>query len=473
MAVSHSLIGQTVSHYHILEKIGAGGMGEVYRATDSRLGRSVAVKILPEGIAADQMSTARFEREAQVLAALNHPNIATIHGFEASGETRALVMELVEGPSLADRIKESSIPLDEALGVARQIAEALEYAHERGIIHRDLKPSNIKLTSEGRVKLLDFGLAKALGADTAAGGPDSSPTMSHLATQAGIILGTAAYMSPEQAKGKSVDRRADIWAFGAVLYEMLTGKRAFSGDLATETLAEVVKAEPDWSVLPPDTPQAIRALLVHCLKKDPKRRLQAIGDARITIDEVLDGGEVIAASSDLRPSADEKLLNQKSTLSRAAPWALAAIFILTTIIAVLAYFRATSIPAPSVHAYILPPEGTSFRFSTVAGGPVLSPDGKQIVFTAADSSGDESLWVRRLDSLAAQPLQGTEGASVPFWSPDGSSIAFFTPGKLEKVDVAGGGTQVICNAPSGRGGTWSPQGVIVFAPSVFGGGRRS
>jgi eukaryotic-like serine/threonine-protein kinase len=290
MAVSHSLTGRTVSHYHILEKIGAGGMGEVYRATDSRLGRSVAVKILPQGIA-DQMSMSRFEREAQLLAALNHPNIATIHGFEVSEETRALVMELVEGPTLADHIADGPIPLNEALGTARQIAEALEYAHERGIIHRDLKPSNIKLTLDGRVKLLDFGLAKALERETVASDPSSSPTISHLATQVGVILGTAAYMSPEQAKGKSVDFRTDIWAFGAVLYEMLTGKRAFRGELATKTLAEVIKTEPDWSALPPDTPPAIRALLVRCLKKDPKQRLQAIGDARITIHEVLDGTE--------------------------------------------------------------------------------------------------------------------------------------------------------------------------------------
>src|SRR5579863_2088360 len=273
---------QLIAHYRLSSKLGEGGMGEVYRATDTKLGRDVAIKVIPAAFAQDADRMARFTREAQVLASLNHPNIAAIYGVEE----RALVMELVEGPTLAERIGQGPIPLDEALPIARQIAEALEYAHERGIIHRDLKPSNIKVT-DGRVKLLDFGLAKALEGETLAGDASSSPTLSHLATQAGIILGTAAYMPPEQAKGKSVDRRADIWAFGVVLYEMLGGKRPFRGELATETLAEVIKAEPDWSLLPANMPPVIRALLVRCLRKDPKQRLQAIGDARITIDDFI------------------------------------------------------------------------------------------------------------------------------------------------------------------------------------------
>ncbi|HLV97023.1 MAG TPA: protein kinase [Candidatus Acidoferrales bacterium] len=461
MTVSQSFVGRSVSHYRILEKIGAGGMGEVYRATDSRLGRSVAVKILPESFAADKQSMLRFEREAQVLAGLSHPNIAVVHGFEASGETRALVMELVEGPTLADRIAQGPIPLDEALPIARQIAEAIEYAHERGIIHRDLKPSNIKVT-DGRVKLLDFGLAKALEGETLAGDASSSPTLSHLATQAGIILGTAAYMPPEQAKGKSVDRRADIWAFGVVLYEMLGGKRPFRGELATETLAEVIKAEPDWSLLPANMPPVIRALLVRCLRKDPKQRLQAIGDARITIDDFI-------ANPAGDSSANVIAVAPQPLVRRALPWALASISFLTAIVAVFAYFGANSIPVQSIRSYILPPEGTSFVFNTVAGGPVLSPDGKQLVFAAKDSSGKELLWLRPLDALTAQPLKDTEGASVPFWSPDSRSIGFFVPGKLFRTDLASGGAQIICNAASGRGGTWNSQGVIVFAGSVYGG----
>jgi serine/threonine-protein kinase len=272
-------------------------MGEVYRARDARLGRDVAIKVLPETFARDFERLARFQREAKMLAALNHPNIAAIYGFEDSGNVHALVMELVEGPTLADRIARGAIPVDEALPIAKQIAEGVEYAHERGIVHRDLKPANIKISSNDAVKILDFGLAKALDADASQGDMSSSPTITHMATQAGIILGTAAYMSPEQAKGKAVDRRTDIWAFGCVLYEMLTGKMAFSGESITETLAAVIREEPDWSLLPADTPPAIRNLLARCLKKDARQRLQSIGDARVAIEEVLSGSPSQAEST--------------------------------------------------------------------------------------------------------------------------------------------------------------------------------
>src|SRR5580700_4558544 len=289
--------GTQLGPYEIVGAIGAGGMGEVYRARDARLGRDVAVKVLPETFARDAEKLSRFQREAKMLASLNHPNIAAIYGFEDSGSVHALVMELVEGPTLADRIARGAIPVEEALPIAKQIAEGVEYAHERGIIHRDLKPANIKIANNDAVKILDFGLAKALDADASQGDISSSPTITHMATQAGIILGTAAYMSPEQAKGKAVDRRTDIWAFGCVLYEMLTAKMAFSGESITETLAAVIREEPDWSLLPANTPKAIRNLLARCLKKDPRQRLQSIGDARIAIEEVLSGAPAQAESS--------------------------------------------------------------------------------------------------------------------------------------------------------------------------------
>jgi eukaryotic-like serine/threonine-protein kinase len=281
----------------ILSAIGAGGMGEVYRARDPKLGRDVAIKVLPEAFARDAERMARFRREAKVLASLSHPNIATIYGLEDSGSTRALVMELVEGPTLADRIKAGPIPVDEAVRTARRIADALEYAHERGIIHRDLKPANVKVTNDDAVKVLDFGLAKALEGDPSSIDISTSPTISRMATQTGVLLGTAAYMSPEQAKAKSVDRRADIWAFGCVLYEMLTGRVAFPGDPVTDTLAGVICAEPDWSQLPAATPMRVGVLLQRCLQKDPKQRLRDIGDACISLNEVLAGVPEAAAAA--------------------------------------------------------------------------------------------------------------------------------------------------------------------------------
>src|SRR5208282_2785914 len=269
--------GTKLGPYEILALLGAGGRGEVYRARDARLGREVALKVLPEAFAADSERMARFRREAQVLASLNHPNIATIHGLEESGSVHALVMELVEGPTLAERIAPSPVPLDEALPIAKQIAEALEAAHEKGVIHRDLKPANIKLTADGKVKILDFGLAKAQDGDDSGSNISNSPTLTAGATKAGVILGTAAYMSPEQAKGKRVDTRTDIWAFGCVFFEMLTGRQAFDGETVTDVLAAVMKDEPNWASLPAETPRRIRELLRRCLDKDPKRRLQAIG----------------------------------------------------------------------------------------------------------------------------------------------------------------------------------------------------
>ena len=280
--------GTRLGPYEIVSQLGAGGMGEVYRARDSNLGRSVAIKVLPSQVANDHEMLDRFRREARVLASLNHPNIASIYGFEDSDKP-GLVMELVEGQTLADRLRAGPMPVDEALPIAKQICEALEYAHERSIIHRDVKPANIKVTADGTVKLLDFGLAKALEGPVASSDVLSSPTLTNLATQAGVILGTAAYMPPEQAKGRPVDRRADIWGFGCVLFEMLAGRMPFRGESVTDTLAEIIKTEPDWKLLPANTPKPVRTLLQRCLKKDPKQRLQAIGEARIVIEELLAG----------------------------------------------------------------------------------------------------------------------------------------------------------------------------------------
>src|SRR6266446_5917538 len=303
--------GTRLGPYEILASIGAGGMGEVYRAHDTKLGRDVAIKVLPESFAHDAERMARFEREAQVLASLNHPHIATIYGLEESNSVRALVMELVEGPTLAERIGGRAMPLDEALPIARQIAEGLEYAHEKGVIHRDLKPADVKLTADGNVRILDFGLAKALDAQVSAGNPSISPTLVLSATQAGVILGTAAYMAPEQARGAAVDKRADIWAYGAVLFEMLAGRQLFAGETVSDTIAAVLRADPQWDAIP----VGMRHLVRRCLEKNPKRRQQAIGEARVVIEDVL------AGSADEQPASAAKA-GRFSKVLRFAPWVL-------------------------------------------------------------------------------------------------------------------------------------------------------
>jgi len=461
--------GTTLGPYQIVGALGAGGMGEVYRARDTKLGREVALKVLPEAFAADAERMARFEREAKVLASLNHPNIASIYGFEDSSgagtparapfPVHALVMELVEGPTLAERIAKGPIPLDEALPIARQIAEALEYAHDRGIVHRDLKPANVKITPEGTVKLLDFGLAKALEGDAAAKDPSSSPTMSRLATQAGIILGTAAYMSPEQAKGKPVDRRADIWAFGCVLYEMLTGKKPFDGETVTDILAAVVRGEPDWSLLPVGTPESMRRLLQRCLKKDPKQRLQAIGDARIAMEDALSG----AAPESGQFPTPAAVTVRASRWRRALPWVLVAAFAALAIALGAAYFGHQAEALRVLRFAVDPPESGEFGTSLA-----LSPDGTRLVFVAT-ANGKQMLWLRPLDSLQAQPISGTEDADFPFWSPDGKSVGFFANGKLKRIDFNTGSVQVLCDVSAGnaaRGGSWGSGGTILFAPDV-------
>ncbi len=443
--------GSRLGPYEILALVGSGGMGEVYRARDAKLGRDVALKVLPEAFARDAERMARFQREAKVLASLNHPNIASIYGLEDSSTTHALVMELVEGPTLADRIKSGPIPISEALPIAKQMCEALEYAHERGIVHRDLKPANVKVTGDDAVKVLDFGLAKALEGDASSIDIANSPTVSRMATQAGVLLGTAAYMSPEQAKGKAVDRRADIWAFGCVLYEMLTGKMAFGGESVTDTLAAVIRAEPDWSRLPVGTPIRVRVLLQRCLQKDPKQRLRDIGDARISLDEVLSGtpeASLPGAAGIFAP------------LWRHALPSVVAVLAIALVVLGWAYQRALHAPASAqlLRYQIFPPEKASFGTALA-----LSPDGRHLAFTATGQDGRTRLWVRDLDTLASRPLPGTENATDPFWSPDSRFLGFPTGNELERIDISGGAPQTICYLPGlSYGGAWNQDGVIVF-----------
>ena len=452
------MIGKTIGPYQVVAKLGEGGMGEVYRATDSNLKRQVALKVLPDSVAGDAERLARFQREAEVLAALNHPHIAAIYGLERSGSTTALVMELVEGEDLSQRIARGAIPLDEALPIAKQIAEALEAAHEQGIIHRDLKPANIKVRADGTVKVLDFGLAKALE-PAAASTPAAmnSPTITTPAmTQAGMILGTAAYMAPEQARGKSVDKRADIWAFGCVVYEMLTGQRAFAGDEMSDVLAAVLRQALDWSVLPAATPSRVRRLLVRCLERDARMRLRDIGEARVEIDKTIAGvGDDAAGSQTTQPATSSGPRRRLAWMVTAAAVLVAAALAVPAV----RYLRETpTAAAPETRLEIATP-ATSDVVSFA-----LSPDGRQIAFVAS-GDGTSRLWVRPLDTTAAQPLAGTDGASFPFWSPDSRSIAFFADSKLKRLDLSGGAPQTLAPAPAGRGGAWSADGVILFATS--------
>jgi serine/threonine-protein kinase len=439
-------------------------MGQVYSATDVNLARPVAIKVLPDAVAADADRIARFEREARTLASLNHPNIAAIYGLERSGATTALVMELVEGQTLSDRIVEGPIPMDEALAIAKQIAEALEAAHEHGVVHRDLKPANVKVRSDGRVKVLDFGLAKVVESAVAVPGDLSrSPTITTPAmTQAGVILGTAAYMSPEQARGKPVDKRADIWAFGCVLFEMLTGRRVFRNDEVSDTLAMVLTTDPDWSSLPAATPEPIRRLLRRSLAKDPRARLGDIGVARLEIDDA--GSE---------PLAGESL----PTGARRPGWiSLAAGAIAVAVIAALAMWMATrplptSQPITRALLGVAPADrlmtGTTVEAVMAMGRPsttamVFTPDGRAIVFSA-ERDGRVQLFIRRLDELEAMPIAGTDGASNPFLSPSGDAVGFYAGGALKRVSLDGGAPFIIAQSDLVFGASWGRDDRIVFA----------
>lgn len=461
---------QRLAHYEITEKIGAGGMGEVYRALDSKLGRDVALKILPDGFANDEERLARFEREAKLLASLSHPSIGSIFGLENAGGYRFLVLEIVEGEDLSERLRRGRIPVEDAITIAKQVADALEAAHDQGIIHRDLKPSNIKVDPNGKVKVLDFGLGKAIEGERASQDLSHSPTvMASSPTMAGVILGTAAYMSPEQARGKPVDRRADIWAFGVVLYEMLTGRQLFEGETISDTLAAVIRADLDLDSLPSDTPVAIRSLLERCLDRDPTQRLRDIGEARIVIGRILSGdaNANITIADATRPEtaagAAAGKTPVKRTLTTYLPWLVVAVVTAGSLL-MLARHRAPV--EPVIRAYLPPPKDSNYYLDTQHPGPVaLSPDGSKVAFTAP-YQGEVTLWVREIDALEARPLPSTEGAGYPFWSPDSRTIGFFDAAKLKRVDAAGGPPLAVCNASGGKGGSWNRDGTIVFAPTA-------
>ena len=447
--------GTKVGSYEITGAIGAGGMGEVYRAQDTKLGRDVAIKVLPEAFAHDAERLSRFQREAKMLASLNHPNIATIHGLEQSNGTQYLVMELVSGETLAERVKrDGALPVEEALAICKQIAEALEAAHEKGIIHRDLKPANVKVTPEGKVKVLDFGLAKAFAGDTVDGNPSQSPTLSAVATMQGVLLGTAAYMSPEQARGKAVDKRTDIWAFGCVLYELLTGKQTFAGDDITDILAAVVRAEPDWQALPAAIPMQVRDLLRRCLQKDKTLRLRDAGDARIEIQEALTA-----------PVTAEPVAAQRKNRERVAWAAAGALALIAIAFAIGFVLRAPKPPQPLQAVRLSAEIGADASLYTAFGpAAILSPDGTRLALVASGADQKRRIYVRSLDQLQATALSGTENARDPFFSPDGQWIGFFADGKLKKISVQGGAAVTLCDAPDDRGGSWGDDGTIVFAP---------
>ncbi len=447
-------IGSRFGYYEITARLGAGGMGEVFRATDSNLRREVAIKVLSDPFTGDAERLARFEREAHLLASLNHPSIASIYGLEKSGDVRCLVLELVEGETLSGRLERGPLPADEALRIALHTADALEAAHEKGIIHRDLKPANIKVTPAGAVKVLDFGLAKVLEADAAGGSPDMSlsPTLTTAATRAGVIMGTAAYMSPEQAKGRPVDRRADSWAFGVVLFEMLTGAALHRGETVSDTLASVLKVDPPWDSLPVDLPAGVRRLLRRCLERDPRRRLRDIGEARIALDDLISGRALEVEPEGKAATAPDRR-GRRVLLAVAAALVAAAVAAWATL-----SFRPPA--EPVLRKFAVPAQELSGR------NFAISPDGTSIAY----ASGDR-LWIRRLDKLEPREISGAEDPVHPFWSPDSAWVGYFSGNRIMKVAIAGGEAIKVSDLPGalvrGAGASWSEDGRIVFA---YGGG---
>jgi serine/threonine protein kinase len=454
--------GTRIGAYDIVSLLGEGGMGEVYRATDTNLKRQVALKVLPASVAGDAERLARFQREAEVLASLNHPHIAQIYGVERSAGATALVMELVEGEDLAQRISRGAIPLDEALPMARQIAEALEAAHEQGIVHRDLKPANIKVRPDGTVKVLDFGLARAMEPGAPSGAAMQAATITSPAmTQAGMILGTAAYMSPEQASGKPVDKRTDLWAFGVVLLEMLTGQRVFDGDTVTHVLASVLKDQPDFSTLPPGTPRPIRTLLRRCLQKDRRQRLADAADARFEIDEALT--EPSSGESRAQPSASP-------SSARVLPWLVAGTLglALATVLALgrvsLSNDEGPSRPLVQFDVE-LGPDVTLPAPATSGSSIVISPDGSRLVYR---SGSPPTLFTRPLNQPKASEIPGTGGARAPFFSPDGKWIGFFVGPKLQKVSVDGGAVVAVGEVPGAQSASWGDDDVMYVGAGLKG-----
>ncbi|MEZ4386059.1 MAG: protein kinase [Candidatus Krumholzibacteriia bacterium] len=462
------MIGETIGPYEVQSLLGRGGMGEVYRARDTRLDRDVALKILPTGVAGDPDRLGRFEREARLLAALQHQNIASIYGLEDLDGQPVLVMELAEGDDLSVRLAAGPLDVDEVDRYARQLARGLEFAHERGIIHRDLKPANLKLGPDGRLKILDFGLARAYGGPTgsAAAAAMSAATVPQDLTRPGTVLGTAAYMSPEQARGYEVDRRTDIWAFGVILFEMLTGRKLFAGETASDTMAAILRQEPDFTALPPDTPPLLVQLIRRCLEKDPQKRLRDIGEVRVALE---DGSSSYLDASMVRSSVG---LNPTLTSPRRPrlPWLLvgllAAAVVLVGWLGLSGRLGPPPAPPPLVQAQIVLPDRTSFSLNPASPGPpALSPDGRHVTFAALDSTGRVTLYLRSLADGVARSIVGTADAAYPFWSPDSREIAFFHDGSLCRVDIAGGPVVTICPASNGKGGSWNSDDVILFAPS--------
>lgn len=467
--VSHpdgsNLIGRQIGVFRLQALLGAGGMAEVYRARDTQLGRDVAIKILPPAFTADRDLLTRFEREARVLAALNHPNIATIHGIEESDGVHGIVMELVEGETLAERIHRGRLSIPDTLSIARQIIDALDAAHEKGIVHRDLKPANIKITATGAVKVLDFGLAKLDPRGVSeTDALSQSPTVTIGGTREGVIAGTVAYMSPEQARGTHVDKRTDIWAFGCVLYEMLTGRLAFDGKTVSDTIAAILEHEPDWNALRDGTPIALRRLLQRCLVKDPARRLRDIGDVRIELEEMLSAPQPTSTS----------ITAPDNSRWRAVSWYLmAATAALSAVIATVAVWNLKPAPAsaPQSEARLtLPmPAGVAVPLTGFGSNITVAPDGRHVAFVGRRGAAVQ-LYLRTLQDAETRVLPQTEGATQPFFSPDSRWLAFFAGGKLKKVPTNGGVPVVVCDAPSSRGGFWNENGTIVFSPQARGGG---
>ena len=448
------MIGTRLGPFTIQSLLGAGGMGEVYRARDSTLDRDVAIKILPEVWLADPDRRARFDREARLLASLNHPHIGAIYGVEDLGQTRALVLELVEGPTLAERLDTGPLPLKEALAIAEQIADALDTAHQTSIVHRDLKPANIKVRSDGHVKILDFGLAKIAADDLT---PETTrAATATLGTRLGAVVGTAPYMSPEQARGAAVDRRTDIWAFGCILFEMLTGRAVFNRPTSSDTIAAILQHDPDWRLLPASTPAALRRLVMRCLEKDVTRRVRDIGDVRIDIADMRASGSDISSG----------LITAPVSTGVTRGWVAAAVALVaaaTTGIAVWMLKPSPPVRQDVVRLAVSLPAGDVLGYNALPS-VALSPDGRTIVYAASRGGRVPQLFVRDLDAPEATLLSGTEGARAPFFSPDGRWIGFFAQAKLKKVLAAGGGVQTLADAASGIGGSWSGDDTIYFAP---------
>jgi Tol biopolymer transport system component len=448
-----AMIGRTLGGYHLQALLGAGGMGEVYRARDVALERDVAIKILPSSFTNDPDRLARLKREALMLASLNHPNICVIHGFEQADGIPFLILEVVDGATLADKLQTGALSVQESLRIARQLADALDAAHERRVTHRDLKPANIKITAGGVTKVLDFGLAKAVSAGGVGLDLTQAPTMTIGSTGEGVILGTAAYMSPEQARGMPVDRRADMWAFGAIFYEMLAGRPPFTGASVLDVVVAAATRAPDWDALPVETPASVRRLLRRCLERDPNQRLRDIGDARLDID---DASTPRDGPTD-QPRADAVIPAGRG-IAAVLLWIVAAASLLAAATLAVIHFREAPVPERTVRFDVPPPQGATIDSFA------LSPDGRTLVLVA-NEGGRTRLWIRPLDSRTAQPLPGTDGAvGIPFWSPDGDFIAFFSAGQLKKIAVAGGPPQTLADSevnPLTGAGTWNRDGVIV------------